>query len=238
MPCIWKFRSLGKTGVPLEHTKKNLICQNGCLLTPKRHKCILWMLSNIFNASTETILWLSSSHLTALDCPDFAESGSNGIFFRRQLHNNFAVYWIFNALSRYKSFGCKRRYGKYCLFYTVQACKFVTARFCYRANWTRVRRHEDNRLNTDFSLLYNVFYLAYKTYFCWCEHSLSLYLILSCPFLYARLQTGRIMVWWCPSVRPSGSPSVRPSVTVFRTFLLHALTYWSEILCITLFLCT
>ena len=32
--------------------------------------------------------------------------------------------------------------------------------------------------------------------------------------------------------------SVHPSVTVFRTFLLHALTYWSEILCITLFLCT
>ena len=38
-------------------------------------------------------------------------------------------------------------------------------------------------------------------------------------FLYARLQTGRIMVWWCPSgspsvrlsVRPSGSPSIRPS---------------------------
>ena len=30
--------------------------------------------------------------------------------------------------------------------------------------------------------------------------------------LYARLQTGRIMVWWCPSVRPSGSPSVRVSV--------------------------
>ena len=57
-------------------------------------------------------------------------------------------------------------------------------------------------------------------------------------FLYARLQTGRIMVWWCPSVRPSVRVSVRPSVTVFRTFLLHALTYWSEILCITLFLCT
>ena len=56
-------------------------------------------------------------------------------------------------------------------------------------------------------------------------------------FLYARLQTGRIMVWWCPSVRPSGSPSirpsVRPSVTVFRTFLLHALRYWAEILYIT-----
>ena len=31
-------------------------------------------------------------------------------------------------------------------------------------------------------------------------------------FLYARLQTGRIMVWWCLSVRPSGSPSVRLSV--------------------------
>ena len=31
-------------------------------------------------------------------------------------------------------------------------------------------------------------------------------------FLYARLQTGRIMVWWCPSVRPSDSPSVRPTL--------------------------
>ena len=39
-------------------------------------------------------------------------------------------------------------------------------------------------------------------------------------FLYARLQTGRIMVWWCPSVRPS----------VFRTFLIHALTNWAETL--------
>ena len=112
-------------------------------------------------------------------------------------------------------------------------------------------------------------------------------------FLYARLQTGRIMVWWCPSVRPSrpsGSPSIRPSVrhsfphfsptcfeilswnfvyhfilmhvrsssnvinfrqfllelcpfwtsnsykyAVFRTFLLHALTYWAQILHMTLF---
>ena len=32
------------------------------------------------------------------------------------------------------------------------------------------------------------------------------------PFLYARLQTGRIMVWWCPSVRPSVRVSVHPSV--------------------------
>ena len=119
-------------------------------------------------------------------------------------------------------------------------------------------------------------------------------------FLYARLQTGRIMVWWCLSVRPSGSPSVRLSVrpsvrpsgspsasfphfsptcfdilswnfahnflllyyrssssvvnlrqvlwelcpfwnleyckyTLFRTLLLHALTYWAEILHMTLF---
>ena len=28
-------------------------------------------------------------------------------------------------------------------------------------------------------------------------------------FLYARLQTGRIMVWWCPSIRPSVRVSVR-----------------------------
>ena len=31
-------------------------------------------------------------------------------------------------------------------------------------------------------------------------------------FLYARLQTGRIMVWWCPSVHPSVRVSVRPSI--------------------------
>ena len=121
-----------------------------------------------------------------------------------------------------------------------------------------------------------------------------------CPVgtcLYARLQTGRIMVWWCPSVRPSVRPGLRPSVrpsvrhsfphfsptcfdiliwnfvyhfifmhvrsssnainfrhflqelcsfltsnsykyAVFRTFLLHALTYWVQILYMTLFLCT
>ena len=53
-------------------------------------------------------------------------------------------------------------------------------------------------------------------------------------FLYARLQTGRIMVWWCPSgspVRPSvrgrimvwwcpsGSPSVRPFSELFSYML-------------------
>ena len=50
------------------------------------------------------------------------------------------------------------------------------------------------------------------------------------------------------SVRPSGSPSVRLSVRpsvrpglrppVFHTFLHHALTYWAEILHMTLFYCT
>ena len=112
-------------------------------------------------------------------------------------------------------------------------------------------------------------------------------------FLYARLQTGCIMVWWCPSVRPPVRVSVRPSVrhsfphfsptcfeilswnfvyhfimmhvrassnginfrqflmelcpfltpncykyAVFRTFLLHTLTFWAEILHMTLFYCT
>ena len=42
-------------------------------------------------------------------------------------------------------------------------------------------------------------------------------------------------VLWYGDVRPSVRPGLRPSVTVFRTFLLHALTHWSEILCITLF---
>ena len=32
-------------------------------------------------------------------------------------------------------------------------------------------------------------------------------------------------VLWYGDVRPSVRVSVRPSVTVFRTFLLHALTY-------------
>ena len=114
-------------------------------------------------------------------------------------------------------------------------------------------------------------------------------------FLYARLQTGPIMVWWGPSGSPSVRPTLRPSwspsarfphfsptcfdilswnfaheflfmyyrsslsvitlreflkelclvvnleyrkYTVFRSFLLHALTYWAEILHMTLFSCT
>ena len=109
---------------------------------------------------------------------------------------------------------------------------------------------------------------------------------LTSSYLYARLQTERIMVWWCPSVRPGLRPSVRHSFphfsptcfdiliwnfvyyfifmhvrsssnaihfrhflqelcsfltsnsyksAVFRTFLLHALTYWVQILYMTLF---
>ena len=55
-------------------------------------------------------------------------------------------------------------------------------------------------------------------------------------------------VLWYGDVCPSGSPSVRLSVhpsvrpglrpPVFRTFLQHALTYWAEILHMTLFYCT
>ena len=53
----------------------------------------------------------------------------------------------------------------------------------------------------------------------------------------------RDVLWYgdvCPSVRPSDSPSVRPGLRppVFHTFLQHALTYWAEILHMTLFYCT
>ena len=46
------------------------------------------------------------------------------------------------------------------------------------------------------------------------------------PFLYARLQTGRIMVWWCPSVRPSGSPSVHPSVRPSQFSAIFSYMLW------------
>ena len=41
------------------------------------------------------------------------------------------------------------------------------------------------------------------------------------PFLYARLQTGRIMVWWCPSVRPSVRVSVRQFSARFSYMFWH-----------------
>ena len=40
------------------------------------------------------------------------------------------------------------------------------------------------------------------------------------------------------SIRVSLWVSVCPSVTVFRTFLRHALRYWAEILHMTLYECT
>ena len=52
-------------------------------------------------------------------------------------------------------------------------------------------------------------------------------------FLYARLQTGRIMVWWCPSVRPSGSPSVRPSQ--FSALFSHMLWHIDLKFCVSLY---
>ena len=45
-------------------------------------------------------------------------------------------------------------------------------------------------------------------------------------FLYARLQTGRIMVWWCPSVRPGLRPSVRHSFPHFSPTCFEIL-YWN-----------
>ena len=85
-----------------------------------------------------------------------------------------------------------------------------------RLLWSYASFRTKNNLNTVFC----TFLLHALTY--WAE-------ILHMTLFYCT--TGQIqvsiMVWWCPSVRPSGSPSVRPSVTVFRTFLLHALTYWS-----------
>ena len=44
-------------------------------------------------------------------------------------------------------------------------------------------------------------------------------------FLYARLQTGRIMVWWCLSVRPSGSPSVSHSFPHFSPTCFDVLSW-------------
>ena len=37
-------------------------------------------------------------------------------------------------------------------------------------------------------------------------------------FLYVRLQTGRIMVWWCVSVRVSVHPTLRPSGSPSASF--------------------
>ena len=50
-------------------------------------------------------------------------------------------------------------------------------------------------------------------------------------FLYARLQTGRIMIWWCPSVRPS-QVSVRQSQ--FSSFFSYMLWHIELKFCMSL----
>ena len=60
-------------------------------------------------------------------------------------------------------------------------------------------------------------------------------------FLYARLQTGRIMVWWCPSVRPSVRPGLRPSVrpsvrpSQFSALFSYMLWYIELKFCLSLY---
>ena len=50
-------------------------------------------------------------------------------------------------------------------------------------------------------------------------------LIYPVRFVYARLQTGDIMVWWCPSVRPSGSLSVSHSFPHFSPTCFDVLSW-------------
>ena len=58
------------------------------------------MRSKFFHTSTEFMLWLSSSYFTGFNFLGLAESGRYGVYYRRQLHNNCTMYWIFIALSR------------------------------------------------------------------------------------------------------------------------------------------
>ena len=45
-------------------------------------------------------------------------------------------------------------------------------------------------------------------------------------FLYTRLQTGRMMVWWCPSRSPSIGLSVRPGLRLPVFFALFSYMVW------------
>ena len=54
--------------------------------------------------------------------------------------------------------------------------------------------------------------LAYDFVLMYYRSSLSV--VTLCQFLYARLQMGHIMVWWCPSICPTLCPSDSPSVQV------------------------
>ena len=55
-----------------------------------------------------------------------------------------------------------------------------------------------------------------------------------CLFIFIRPSSDGTYFGMVMSVRVS----IRPSVTVFRTFFLHTLTYWDEILHIIMFYCT
>ena len=63
----------------------------------------------------------------------------------------------------------------------------------------------------------------------WCERSChkecTCEIWKSYLFLYARLQTGRIMVCWCPSVRVSVRPSVRHSFPHFSPTCFEILSW-------------
>ena len=150
------------------------------------------MLSKIFNASTEVMFWLSSLHLTALIVRTSLSRA--GIEFSSGVNyiTYYAVHWIFKALSRHKSVGCKRRYGKYRLFYTVQACKFVTAIFCYRFKQSKdytPNSHVGTRITVliQTSVYYTrSFTQLTKPPFLLVWAFVVTYLILSCLFLCSR----------------------------------------------------
>ena len=61
----------------------------------------------------------------------------------------------------------------------------------------------------EYICFYAILHIAIK--FAHSTFSLVRSLDVVCKLLYACLQTGRIMVWWCLSGSPSDSPSVRPS---------------------------
>ena len=93
--------------------------------------------------------------------------------------------------------------------------------------------------------------LKFCTWLCfWCTTDQVRLSSLCVNFYYYYYYTSvfrRALLWYgdvCPSGSPSVRLSVRPSVRpglrppVFHTFLQHALTYWAEILHMTLFYCT
>ena len=77
--------------------------------------------------------------------------------------------------------------------------------------------------------LYYCFLKVHLEFSIFLSTCVSIGTIRSKPFLYARLQTGRIMVWWClsvhPSVRPSGSPSVSHSFPHFSPTCFDILSW-------------